>query len=508
MPAPDFDWKIYELPTDVDHSFPRPRVAAPAEERRTIELPDMTPWPAPLDKAKILLESAAEVKHALLVQYLYAAFALNVAEDVSDADQQNALEDWSSTLHIIAREEMGHLMTAQNLMLALGLPPNLEREDFPLHKDLYPFAFHLEPLSQRSLAKYITAEAPENASGVDDIVALATDSAGMMVKQVGVLYGLLGLIFSTADLIVAGGSGSQSWDDMLRELALAGYQQAPPKAWHLPDNAIDAQTLNRQADPGRWQRGTNRVHQIADRSAALDAIRDVAEQGEGPTSGLLGSHFGRFLDIYRGHDGITPFPSATEWVPARAVPTDPKPDGIVEPRTQRWVQLADIRYGLLLGFIEHYLLTSDEQDRSDLANWVFSEMFTLAALARMLTTLPQGQGVAALPFTLPTPQHLPDDEIARWDVHAVRTRAAIAKVQEMLGADAADAKNQSLPRCSLRMLCDFSGSLLEPPHRPPRDVSSAKVRWERPAHPFNGQLDGQGPRSSATRSSTPVLSRH
>ena len=26
---------------------------------------------------------------------------------------------------------MGHLMTVQNLMLALGLSPNLEREDFP-----------------------------------------------------------------------------------------------------------------------------------------------------------------------------------------------------------------------------------------------------------------------------------------------------------------------------------------------------------------------------------------
>ncbi len=125
------------------------------------------------------------------------------------------------------------------------------------------------------------------------------------------------------------------------------------------------------------------------------------------------------------------------------MPTDPKPDGIAEPRTRRWAQLADIRYGLLLGSIEHYLLTSDEQDRSDLANWAFSEMFALASFARMLTTLPQGRGVAALPFTLPTPQHLPDDEIARWGIHAARTRAAITKVQEML-ADAADANDPIL----------------------------------------------------------------
>jgi len=41
-------------------------------------------------------------------------------------------------------------MTVQNLLLALGLRPNLEREDFPPRKDLYPFALHLEPLTQRS----------------------------------------------------------------------------------------------------------------------------------------------------------------------------------------------------------------------------------------------------------------------------------------------------------------------------------------------------------------------
>jgi len=84
----------------------------------------------------------------------------------------------------------------------------------------------------------MAAEAPHDASGIEDIIALATDSAGMMVHRVGVLYGLLALVFSTADLIVAGGSGSQAWDDMLRELARAGYQQAPPEAWHVPDNAI------------------------------------------------------------------------------------------------------------------------------------------------------------------------------------------------------------------------------------------------------------------------------
>ena len=61
---------------------------------------------------------------------------------------------------------MGHLVTVQNLLQALGLPPNFEREDFPPRKDLYPFALHLEPLRQHSLAKYVVAEAPLDASGM------------------------------------------------------------------------------------------------------------------------------------------------------------------------------------------------------------------------------------------------------------------------------------------------------------------------------------------------------
>ncbi|MEJ7743434.1 MAG: ferritin-like domain-containing protein, partial [Nocardioidaceae bacterium] len=133
----------------------------------TIQLPDLTALPSPLGKAEILLESAAEVEHALMVQYLYAAYSLKSGDEVTDPAQQAALDEtspdsWPQVLLGIAREEMGHLMTVQNLLL-LGLAPNLEREDFPPQKDLYPFALHLEPLSQRSLAKYVVAEAPGDA---------------------------------------------------------------------------------------------------------------------------------------------------------------------------------------------------------------------------------------------------------------------------------------------------------------------------------------------------------
>jgi hypothetical protein len=198
MPAPDFDWISVEVRVSSESPLRTlavglPEAAAPPEAV-TIQLPDLTRWPAPADKARVLLESAAEVEHALMVQYLYAAYSLKSSDEVQDPAQQAALDEtspdsWPHLLLGIAREEMGHLMTVQNLLLLLGLPPNLEREDFPPRKDLYPFSLHLEPLSQRSLAKYVVAEAPGNAGGIDDIVELARESAGAMINRVGVLYG-------------------------------------------------------------------------------------------------------------------------------------------------------------------------------------------------------------------------------------------------------------------------------------------------------------------------------
>ena len=434
MPAAEFDWKAYEVPAGAGAA---PGALGAVAEMLTVEIPDLSQWPTPHDKARILLETAAEVEHALLVQYLYAAFSLRTEDE--DPVKQAALGEWFAEVHRIARQEMGHLMTVQNLLLALGQPPNLEREDFPPRKDLYPFTLHLEPLTQQSLAKYVTAEAPQGATGIEDIVKLATQSAGTAVNHVGTIYGLLGVVFSTEAEIAAGGSGSQAWDDHLRLLAAAAHQQSPAASWHLSDSAIDASSLTFQGSPDNWPGGGVTIHQIPDRTSAREAIRDVAEQGEGPTDSGKESHFERFRLIFRGTAVLPGFPSADAWRPTLAVPTDPKPEQIAEPRTKRWAQLADKRYELLLGFIGHYLLTADTDDRANLSRWAIGEMFNIASLATKLVTLPQKDGVSAVPFTLlPESVHLPATDAERWALQRDRATAAIDHVRQMLTADPAD----------------------------------------------------------------------
>jgi hypothetical protein len=449
--VPQFRWDEYALEARRPVSPAVAGLAAaplPKAEALTVELPDLRVWQSPSDKAEILLESAAEVEHALMVQYLYAAYSLKSRDEVTDPGRQKVLVDeidepadfadsWPLTIKEVAREEMGHLMTVQNLLLALGLPPNLEREDFPPRKDLYPFALHLEPLTQQSLAKYVVAEAPSDATGIDDILEQAQGPGTPRINRVGVLYGLLGLVFATAEQVEAGRTSGDPWDEMVGHIADAAYQQAEPEHWHLPDSAFGTAGLAPQAEPSDWQVSGVRVHRVTDRETARAAIKDIGEQGEGPTTSPDGSHFERFRRIFRGDGAAPAFPAAGEWTPTRNVPTDPTPAGCPDADTRRWIELADLSYGLLLGLVEHYLVSSGDE-RDLLTGWIFSEMRTrLGYLARTLTTLPTGApggGVAGMPFTLPTPIHLPGSETARWALHAQRVQAVISKVEQIQAA--------------------------------------------------------------------------
>ena len=122
-------------------------LAAPvhAGRRLTLDLPDLAAWPKPADKIRLLLGKAAEVEHALMVQYLYSAYSLKSPTSVGDPQQQAALRNWRSTVAGIAREEMGHLMTVQNLRLLVGLPRPSSAKIFQSSKGFFPSTFTSMP---------------------------------------------------------------------------------------------------------------------------------------------------------------------------------------------------------------------------------------------------------------------------------------------------------------------------------------------------------------------------
>jgi hypothetical protein len=482
----EFDWIEYEveLPAPLARRLGNlitvparePGLAAAGEgpiEAR-VRIPDLSAHPTPRAKAAILLETAAEVEHALMVQYLYAGYSLKSDTEVADAGQKKVLSEkdrkgksWPLTLRAIAREEMGHFMTVQNLLMFLAMPPNFEREDRPPRDDLYPFPLKLQPLTQKSLAKYVVAEAPGDAEGIEEINTLATEKAGRAINGVGILYALLGLVFARPDQIDPGATGDPNWDDVVRVIRDCANQQDPePEHWHLPEDAFHPETQDRQAHPDDWSVGEPnhpggqvQVDRVTDRQTALQAIRFIGEQGEGPTTGDLESHFARFLRIFSGDDQLQhpPFPAVDgSWVPSRDIPTNPKTseppepdDDITHPGTRDWAKLADARYALILGLLSHYLFASG-QLRQLFTGWIFAEMrCRLGYIARLLTEMPatadaSSERKAAAPFTLPPQLTLPDDEAGRWSVHRDRTAEAIAIVERLRTAEPAGPRAEFL----------------------------------------------------------------
>jgi hypothetical protein len=149
--------------------------------------------------------------------------------------------------------------------------------------------------------------------------------------------------------------------------------------------------------------------------------------------------------MFTGTAETLPFPSAEQWVPTLAVPTDPRTAGITDEQTRHWAELADLRYAMLLAAIEDYLRTTDQTRRDQLKRWARSDMTDLNELGSHLTTLPLDDGVVGPPFTMP-PLPMPDTDAARDEIHRERRNAAIAKI----GALPADDTLQ-------RMLSDLTG---------------------------------------------------
>lgn len=385
-----------------------------------IPKPDELSW---WEWAVFLLHTASEIEHALLVQYLYGAYSLQSSGFLGPqvpADAGALTADWKQTIVRIAREEMAHLLTEQNLLRFIDGPLTVERQDLPFRSDLYPFEFALEPLSRDSLAKYVAAEMPADpgipADELAEIVTRATGSAGgMPVNRVGTVFDTLVDVFSD-----------------------------PAK---IPDSDLRPETANgAQSSADDWFGfGDMLVLTVASRQEAVDALRAIGEQGEGSDPGPTpeSSHFDEFLAIYRAFPD-TVDPAQQSWFPARPVPVNPNtlpepaPDAateagrITEPVTRLWAQLSNVRYHMLLAELTHALLLSGPYSssgptatpRGHLRDRAIGHMGDLRAVDQLLTTKPlkaeagsSAPAVAGPPFELPTTLVLPDGERGRWRLH-------------------------------------------------------------------------------------------
>jgi hypothetical protein len=427
------------------------------------------------DEAIFLLHIGAEIEHSLMVQYLYAAYSLDPASVPKDLCEQ--VQAWQHSILDIAREEMGHLVTVQNLLRVLGGPLNFEREDFPFRSGFYPFHFRLEPLSAHSLAKYVVAEMPVNPQepDIDDIKREASSgNQGMEVNRVGILY----------EKVITLLESSERVPDADFESSSVGYQ-ADFATWGRNYTRVPRSGPAPGSSPAPGGRAPQLiVRPVGSRTQALAALRAISEQGEGlaePETEL--SHFQRFLEIYRAFSkearplvrNVATNPVTTE----REIDDgDTAPSMITHATSLLWAHLFNTRYRMLLDLLAHALhvdgplqAASGPSPRGRLIAGAFAEMYHLRALSdvimRQPLTDPSDPLRSGPPFELPYTLSLPDLATSRWRLHRdvlLSSGMIIADLRK--SSDLTDAKLlDSLEAEDARFL-DLIGDILGSSSRP------------------------------------------
>jgi hypothetical protein len=84
------------------------------------------------------LRTASELEHQLMAQYLFAVYSMKrYTWEGLDAVQLERVRRWSSSITLIARQEMEHLGLALNLLSAIGGTPSFTRPNMPQRPDYY-----------------------------------------------------------------------------------------------------------------------------------------------------------------------------------------------------------------------------------------------------------------------------------------------------------------------------------------------------------------------------------
>jgi hypothetical protein len=229
------------------------------------------------------LHAALQLEHATLPPYLTALYSIRPGTNL-DAVQ---------ILRVVAVEEMLHLTLAANLLNAVGGKPDLTRSDFlPRYPAFLPngetdFKVDVQRFSVDAVNTFLEIERPrkapsEGAQCRGDAAAVAARCADADVGY----YEIVGSYYSIGEF----------YDDIL-----AGFEYL---------NGISPGELftgdpSRQVTSEYYYAGGGKLHAVGDLASAREAIRLIAEQGEGHGLSIYDregelSHYYRFEQLLRG----------------------------------------------------------------------------------------------------------------------------------------------------------------------------------------------------------------
>jgi len=343
-----------------------------------------------------LLAEAAEIEHALMCSYLYAAFSLKTGgiEDGLTPDEAKAVEAWRGSIMNVAVQEMGHLLMVANLTVAVGGRPHFGRPNFPVSTGYFPsgVVVRLTGFSHETIEHFIHLERPRGAEGNDNEDFQQEDYRREQVH--------IGLMPSAQDYATIG---------HLYEAARANIIHL---AKHLGEDALFIGGSAAQIGKAIVDLpGVSEVRTVADACAAIDMI---IEQGEGSPADREDSHFQAFSTIARELDRLTK--ANPDFEPAWPVASNPvlrrppEPEDKVfvdDPQAAELLDFACATYGLLLRLlVQSFGREGPEaaKQQSALIGGAIDLMHVLGSAARALARMPaspSAPGVhAGLSFTM------------------------------------------------------------------------------------------------------------
>jgi hypothetical protein len=323
-----------------------------------------------------LLTEAAELEHALMCQYLYAALSMKRHVDEGVTWQQlELMRRWEASIMLIARQEMEHLGLVCNLLTSIGEAPWLTRPNLPLSPRHYDLEVEskLERLTEETLVRFALFEIPdkltpaEQAALGEGIEAGRYQTIGRLYDEIAQLFGQLG------EELFVGPPGA--------ELATTDVIPVPLRGISLPNTAriYDVELVP-----------------VTGLTSAQAVIQQIVTEGEGSPSSTAQSHFTRVLTVleeFRAERRRDP-----GFEPARPVTAHPDPHQIHDRRTRRVSELFDEAYAALLLLLMRFFAHSDERtaELTGLQRAAFFPMMTtvIRPLAELLTLLPTGSGDA------------------------------------------------------------------------------------------------------------------
>jgi hypothetical protein len=326
-----------------------------------------------------LLTEAAELEHALMCQYLYAALSMKrrIEEGVS-WQQLELMRRWEASIMLICRQEMEHLGLVCNLLTSIGEAPWLTRPNLPLaprHYDL-EVESKLERLTEETLVRFALFEIPDADIEPPDrellAQALGQEIDPQRYQTIGRLYDEIAQLFEQlGEPLFIGPPGA--------ELATTDVIPVPLRGISLPNTAriYDVELVP-----------------VTGLASALAVVEQIVAEGEGAPGSSAESHFKRVLAILREFRSERERDPAFD--PARAVTAHPDPHAITDRRTRRVSQLFDDAYATLLLLLMRFFAHSDERtaELTGLQRAAFFPMMTtvIRPLAEVLTLLPTGDG--------------------------------------------------------------------------------------------------------------------